>query len=442
MCAEASDILWDIVEEHFDEAEFLAEDFERRLDDPLLTLDELRRGTEGRLLASLDALVVAGRPAAETLFGGVLEKPDGESAARITVAAFVLAELGDVESLLRLLTHEARGVRAAAMRGCDLASSSAIEAEAAARLRDSQGAGAAAAIRLLARRGVPVSVLDAALASSDRDLASAALATAWRAQQWQCAPAVERLTALPDAETRELATLALCAWDAPRAADACARGALDRERPSRALMSAYAVLGGSEEHARLLELRSLPSHRLDVLRALGASGDSRSIPVLLEHVASEDPAEAAVAASALSTLAGLDLKDERWFVPPLPRTSEGETDEAADEAEARAALPPFEEDDLDADLVPPPESSLGAVDPEAFRRWWAERAADFAPGERYVGGEPWSEVAALAYLARAPLGQRHGVALALAIRTNGRALVDTRARSREQLQLLRTAGRL
>ncbi len=52
-------ILWDIVEEHLDEAEFLWSTWERGLDAANLTAHELAAGPERRLAAHIDGLVLA-----------------------------------------------------------------------------------------------------------------------------------------------------------------------------------------------------------------------------------------------------------------------------------------------------------------------------------------------------------------------------------------------
>lgn len=52
--------LWDVVEEHIEEATFLYEVRQVSLTAPQSSLDQIRLGSEARLLAHLDALVVGG----------------------------------------------------------------------------------------------------------------------------------------------------------------------------------------------------------------------------------------------------------------------------------------------------------------------------------------------------------------------------------------------
>ena len=60
-------ILWDVVEEHLDEAAFLWTQWERGLQSPLYKLHELRDRVEERMLAHLDGLVVGGEAVAQRL---------------------------------------------------------------------------------------------------------------------------------------------------------------------------------------------------------------------------------------------------------------------------------------------------------------------------------------------------------------------------------------
>lgn len=60
-------ILWDVVEEHLDEAAFLWTQWERGLHSPLYKLHTLRDRVEERMLAHLDGLVVGGEAVAQRL---------------------------------------------------------------------------------------------------------------------------------------------------------------------------------------------------------------------------------------------------------------------------------------------------------------------------------------------------------------------------------------
>jgi len=91
-------ILWDIVEEHLDEAEFLVELWASSRHSAVYTLAELDRGPELRLLAHVDGLVVNGPLALERVCWPVLEDPKAEPP-RIAAAALAMLEGGDLRPL-------------------------------------------------------------------------------------------------------------------------------------------------------------------------------------------------------------------------------------------------------------------------------------------------------------------------------------------------------
>lgn len=96
--AQEDRILWDIVEEHLDEAEFLAEQWTEARRSASYTLDELERGPESRLAAHVDGLVANGPLALERVAWPVLEDP-GSEAPRAAAAALAVLEAGDFRVL-------------------------------------------------------------------------------------------------------------------------------------------------------------------------------------------------------------------------------------------------------------------------------------------------------------------------------------------------------
>ena len=71
-------ILWDVIEEHLDEAEFLFEMWERAIVAPDYTWHDVERSFGDRLHAHLDAIVIAGEPAARRLLNPGLEDVESE----------------------------------------------------------------------------------------------------------------------------------------------------------------------------------------------------------------------------------------------------------------------------------------------------------------------------------------------------------------------------
>src|SRR4051794_14057106 len=89
-------VLWDVAEEHLDEAEFLWDQWEKSLDAPNYALAEVAERPEERLLAHVDGLL-AGGP--EVIAKLVLPALDAEEPARITAAAYTLLASGEATAL-------------------------------------------------------------------------------------------------------------------------------------------------------------------------------------------------------------------------------------------------------------------------------------------------------------------------------------------------------
>lgn len=139
------------------------------------------------------------------------------------------------------------------------------------------------------------------------------------------------------------------------------------------------------------------------------------------------PREAKVAAYTISAITGLDLANEAF---EYRETVGSEMDPHSE------SLPPLEDDDLDADLVPPPEDTLPRPDGAAIGRWWTKHGPSMKPATRLVLGEPLTAASLLKALDLGPLGLRAGWASALAIRSGGRLWLNTRALTGEQCQML------
>jgi hypothetical protein len=106
--------------------------------------------------------------------------------------------------------------------------------------------------------------------------------------------------------------------------------------------------------------------------------------------------------------------------------------EPADAGEA----PTLEDDDLDADLVPTPDSALPLPDVEGVARYWDAHQAAFTADGRYLGGRPCDTAALRSALVLGPCRRRREIARELAIRSAGAFRVNTRAFASEQRRQL------
>ena len=76
-------------------------------------------------------------------------------------------------------------------------------------------------------------------------------------------------------------------------------------------------------------------------------------------------------------------------------------------------MPAFEDDDLDANLVPPPEALWPLPDLEAVRKHWDARRAGFAENVRHVLGRPASPETLMATVETGPMLRRPDLVLEL-----------------------------
>ena len=83
-------VLWDVAQEHLDEAEFLVEAWLAATRSPRLSLADVQRTVERRLLAHLDGLVVGGPPVADELLWPALADDSDAPPTRIAAAALAL----------------------------------------------------------------------------------------------------------------------------------------------------------------------------------------------------------------------------------------------------------------------------------------------------------------------------------------------------------------
>jgi uncharacterized protein (TIGR02270 family) len=437
----ADGVLWPIVEEHLNEAEFLVEQFDRAFDSPLLTLARLAANIETRLLAHLDALLVGGPPVYERLCRPVLMEPDPEQPARIVAAALVAIQAGHLNWLWPALSHDDDTVRAAAVRAAGLSGGAQLERwviEGLSMTTHLPPKRRASLLAIASRLRLQPPVLVEWLTCDDACVARAAAEAARHADPQRHLPAIEWLLEHSDERVREAALIAAWTWGSRRAPAACERWALDVDKPREQLMALYASMGGQAEHDRLTALLQRPSHRRAALFALGFSGSPTEVPRLLEYLDSKDPVVAKLAAQATSMITGFDVTHSA-FVAKAGEAPRGmQLAPAHEDPEARASLPSLDGDDLEADLVPAPEDALPPPNVGAIRQFCKETR--LAGPQRYIGGQPMRADVVLGYLEHAPLRRRHSLALALSIQNGGRAWVDTRAYSLAQRRAIKVFG--
>lgn len=436
MPPEAADdlVLWDVLEQHLDEAEFYADNFERALDSPVHTLNSVSKGPERFLLAHVDALVVAGTSVIDRLLLPVVDAADPENTGRVVATAWVLIEIGRLDLFSDLLFHAEASVRRAAARGGGFAASPnadrfALELLAEAR-KPAEVAGLLeyTAARSLAPRGPLFAWLqhiDPAVVVAAARAAVAVDPTAYRA-------VFDSLLEHDDSSVRAAVLFPSLLTGSPNAWTACERAVLKDPVPSLAAVSLYAALGAPEHHTKLAARLADENARNACLFGLSFSGNVDLVPTLLPWLASGDPATIRLAAQAIATMAGIELDGAPFrAASPAPEPPKA-LPPVEEDPEALAALPPLDDDELAVLPVPLPELALPEPDPAAFNAWWRTSASRFKAGVRHLGGQPFSPPVAADFLARAPLRLRHAIAQSIAIRTQQQVVLDTRGLSRFQ----------
>jgi len=397
-------VLWDVVEEHLERLDSSITAFLRAHTHPLTTFPEVARGIERRLLTQLDGLLVAG-PAVVRELPGRMADPVSPSARTLALVASGLNE-----AAARLFSHEDRNVRLGAVRGASWAASECFDGVVSRCFAQSKTPGETGAwLELMGLRDRQPHDLAAFLTSTEPDVAAGAL-RCLRGPAASLVLPVERLMEHREPLVRERALRVALAWGSPRAWECCEAQALDSQQLSVPAMTAYALLGGPTHRERLSESIASKGRLFPVLRALGFSGSPDVVPMLLERLGANVRLEAKVAAQALVAITGLDFRKDDFAAPSGPEKAE--------------SFPPLEQDDLDTDLVPPPEEALPVPSAGAIRAWWSSQGGTLKGARRLVLGNPRSPATLFDALGAGPAGLRGGWAMALHLSSGGRFWLD------------------
>jgi uncharacterized protein (TIGR02270 family) len=409
---------------HLDEAEYLVEAFELDLDADHSTLSEVTAGPEERLLAHLDGLVAVGEASRPLLNRAVAA---GTPARRQAAAMAFLAPAfeGGLKTVISELESASETCQQALVRALSL-SEDVEDVQVVARLGEASPPLAALLLEVLARRAVnPGELLERLLFDATTRV------PALRAARYAEGRISERTTraALESTDEAEVhAGLLLAAQHSIPFTLEHSRSCLRASPPLRRLsFELLALIGEPADLALLRGLASSEELLGDVVWALGFQGGREAMEVALQHL--EHPRWGGVAAEAFVASTGLDAAREGCRGP---RPAEP------------PSLPPLEEDDLDADLVPKVEAQLPRLDLAAVKKWWARNQNRFTSGQRYLGGAPLAAHGVLEALATVSMRRRHVLALELAARSKGKLLIPTRAATVRQRRFLGPAnqGRL
>jgi uncharacterized protein (TIGR02270 family) len=415
-------ILWDVIEEHFNEAEFLFEQWEHALHSPTYTLTELGATLEQRLEAHLDGLLIGGPGVAERLLEPELEN-DTEPI-RAVVAALVLLCSEEDAAINRVLevTQGAEGpLQEALARALVLSNAARLDGMVMQRFRIAQSDSEKAVwLEILNGRGVDTGeLLRHCFDSDDHRLVSAALEAVRRFARREMITDVEKHLRSDHPAVRTSAIKASLAFGSRDAWQLCLQLARASDVYDPELLLLIAILGQPQEHRLLYTLLDNSESPESLLWTLGYCGTVEAGDVCLPFLQTGDERVAKAAAEAMAWIGGFDLNEDEFQLPPL----EPEEDET---------LPPFEEDDLDPDLTSDGVDDLPVPNPEAIIQWWEENRGRLTQNQRCLLGQPSSPEAMVHALEVGSLWRRHGTALELSLRTGGEQHVSTDSFSSRQ----------
>ncbi|MCY1044799.1 TIGR02270 family protein [Corallococcus sp. bb12-1] len=412
---------WDIHETHLDEAAFRWSQWEKALDAPDFTLEEVAE-LEEPVAAHVDGLVLGGEPVATRLLVPALtEDPE-----RIVAAALALlgaeAEYGPALVLAALPSAEPPAL-AAFQRALELSPAADISSALPSLLKeDTVPELLALVLDTLGLHGLATAPLCAPfLSHPEPEVAAAALRAASRARLPLEPALLQRALDSSAPVLRDAAILAGLMGGHRSAWTTCQSVVGSRAPDGRLPLLLLAMSGEEREVKTLRELLSDEKLRPDVLWALGFSGRVTAADACVELLRHKPVA--ALAGEAFSAITGLAIAEEY----------------AVAREEEDTALPPLEEEDLDADLASKPEDALSLPQPQAISEWWGEARQRMDVKHRYLSGQPFTPQALVEALLSAPMRRRHALSLELALRSRGAVQVPTRAFVTHQLVALKAA---
>jgi len=413
----------EIVEENLDEAAFLWGRWESELGSLTRNLDEVWSWTEDRLNGAIDGVLVARDP----LFGRLIDRAlSAKDLLFHTLAAHLLTVTPDPAARQRMaqLLCEAEGANLAAMlRGIEvshldgtfsivtrvLLKKSPQHCAALARIKSFQRAALGSELAT-AFEADAINVQVAAMRAA-AFLPEPAI-TAWVDRGLSHSSPAMRIAAIESGIRQRQRQ----AWDAAR--EVAAEG----EAGSAGLLRLLAIFGKAADHRRVYDALSESGSARAAFWGLGHIGTREAAEHCL--AAMQDPALARLAGEAYAAITGIDLARERL---------------TAKEPGDAPSLPPFEEEDLDADLVPHREDLWPFPDAAMCAAHWAKVGTAFAPNTRYVRGKPFGLDVLMAAIDKGPMLRRPDYALELYVRTNGACDVETRAAGFVQRRMIAAA---
>lgn len=412
--------LRDLIDESFDEATFLWRRWESELTSLTRNLDEVWSWTEDRLHGALDGVRVGGDAAIELATSALKsEEPD-----QIAVGAGVLScrsEVPAIEALTEAIGAAEGDALHAMVRGLELMGSNQALRAAAAALAAGGPTHAGALCRLKAFRRAPLGAeARAAFGAKSVQAQAEAFRAVFYTASGQFDKEIEAGMVSPDAQVRCAAIEAGVSRGMASAQGAAVQLARTSGASAGPYLRLLPLFGSEDEQEVIYAALRNPTHQKDAIWALGHLGTIRAAEACLAGMRHEPLARAC--GEAYCWITGADLVRDRLA-----------------KVEAPEDAPAFEEDDLEADLVPTVDELWPMPDADAAAKHWETRRSEFAPDIRYAQGRPISLDQLMTLVETGPMLRRPDLVLELRARTRGAYDVETRAFSARQRQMMAAA---
>ncbi|MEM7152330.1 MAG: hypothetical protein AAF799_05775 [Myxococcota bacterium] len=377
--ADEEPILWDVVEEHLDESEFLVEAWLTARASASYTLQELGDGPEARLLAHIDGLVVNGPAALEEMIWPILAE-DAELP-RMAAACLALLEAGQDRALDALAAEEPPETLGPGMSvALSLCAHPKVGDWVRGRLPKAEGLLLTVLLQACADHGLdPGAAVERGLVHEDVAVQEAALRASTYGDRRRLLGAVESRLQHPEPAVQAAALETALVWNSRSAWQLVMHLALQSPEPSRSVLTWVACFGTEQHAAALVKRLEDEALRHDTIWALGFSGRVPAVDACIKLLDHEDETTRRLAGEAVAAILGLDPDDETLW-------EEDSTEEPDEEVEGDD--PAEDEDDLEAELVEQPDDEPPLPNAQAIREVWAKTRSGFAPSERRLLGKP------------------------------------------------------
>ncbi|MGH1345259.1 MAG: TIGR02270 family protein [Nannocystales bacterium] len=424
-------ILWDVVEEHLDEAEFLAETWHVNLDSPAYLREEFEQGPQERLLAHVDGLVVGGEEVRAELLEPALADEDTERWRAAAVALSLLSHpnVQFAAPLFDGLDERPEEVRLGIADALAMSSRSDLDVRITDALRrGGEPAHLTALATVGGMRGAnPGNLVDGLLQGADESGRAAAVSMLPYGDRRYLNWVEHSLTGTTPELQWAAARAGLVMGSGPAWQQVGRWGLADEPDPEAMVL--LASLADRNITQRIADRADDEAVRPRVLHALGYSGRRLAMETCLTWLGDETAGP--LAGEAFAAMTGLPLDDDAFWDDV--EDDDGEDDENEDVDDLEEDL---EEEDLDEDLGVSAEQELRIPKPEAILAWWEERQSRFDAKKRYIAGRPADQVAIAHALKVLPMRRHHALAFELLVRSKGTVNLRTRALTFASTELL------